>query len=103
MPVGTRIKVNVIRTAGGFGGIESVEFGQFTHDVGFTTTRSVARNDISNTGADVYTVTTFWSSTDAASVPTFTDGVTSPAAQPATLISSDAITQINAAFPGTFA
>lgn len=106
MPVGTRIKVVVARTAAGdFGGVESIEFGSFTHDVGFTTDRSVERLDEANSDADRFAVTTFWASDDVAR-PTFESGLgapASPAVQPATVISSDAVTQINAAFPGTFA
>lgn len=103
MPVGTKIKAVIARTAGGaFGGVESVEFSEFTHNSGFTTTRTVEKLDVANSEADRYAVSTFWASDDT-SRPQFTNGVaTSPAVQPATLISSDAITQVNAVFPGTF-
>lgn len=103
MPVGTKIKVVIARTAGGgFGGVESVEFSEFTHNTGFTTTRTVEKLDVANSEADRYVVSTFWASDDAAR-PAFTNGApASPAPQPATLISSDAITQVNAVLPGTF-
>lgn len=103
MPTGTITKVTLNRTAGGaFGGVASVEYLPFTHNVGFTTTSTVTKVDIANTNADQFVVQTNWASDDT-NIPLFTTGApTSPSVQPATLLSSDAITKANAAFPGAF-
>ena len=105
MSLGTRITVTVKRTeAGAFDGVESIEYTQFTHDDSFITNSSVKKDDIANSGADRYVVTTNWSSADSASVPTFTSTgePVSPAQEAPTTLASDAITKINVAFPGTF-
>lgn len=103
MPIGTKIVVTVLRNANGtFGGIENVKMTKFSHAAGASTTNTVLKEDIANTGEDRYHVSTSWIEGDA-NMPVFTSvAVTSPPVTSVTGLGADALTKINAVFPGTF-
>lgn len=105
MPIGTKIVVKLARAQdGSLEGVEGVELIKFTHDDGFLTRTDVLKDDVSNSAADRYVVTTFWAADDS-NMPMFdaVAGALSPTPPSATTLASSAITAVNNVFPGTFA
>jgi hypothetical protein len=106
MPVGSRIEMRLSRNADAtFKSLDSVTITPFSHAVGFTSTYTVVKDDIANTTADVYIVTTNWASGDV-NTPRFGADAEMPASSPPASSGvnavSDAVDKVNAVFPGTF-
>ena len=106
MPIGSRIEMKLSRNANGtFKSLDSVTMTPFSHAVGFTSTYTVIKEDIANTAADVYVVTTNWANGDS-NTPSFGADAEAPPTSPPMASGvnavSDAVDKVNAVFPGAF-
>jgi len=98
MAIGKKVRLVITRGAGGsVQSLEKIEVINFNHAAGFITSSSVTKEDVSNSEQDRFVVETYWAEGTA---PEFVLP-TSPATTMIWLV-ADAVSKVNAKFPGTF-